>query len=142
MDITRRVASKRKVKIIVWPIGWREAGKEDKKDRQASGEVCRSLWHPNSMDASRVWGPAGRGGADAPYKRFRLWRKPWRGQNSLPPSNEIPCSYQKERHDLRRVFLFGGPERDRTVDLSDANRTLSRTVRMTGPIWYVKLKIE
>ena len=33
---------------------------------------------------------------------------------------------QKERHDFRRVFLFGGPEETRTLDLSDANRTLSQ----------------
>ena len=33
---------------------------------------------------------------------------------------------QKERHDESRVFLFGGPNRDRTDDLTDANRTLSQ----------------
>ena len=33
---------------------------------------------------------------------------------------------QKERHDFRRVFLFGGLEGIRTLDLSDANRTLSQ----------------
>ena len=33
---------------------------------------------------------------------------------------------QKERHDLCRVFLFGGDEEDRTLDLTDANRTLSQ----------------
>ena len=33
---------------------------------------------------------------------------------------------QKEGHDFRRVFLFGGDEEDRTLDLTDANRTLSQ----------------
>ena len=33
---------------------------------------------------------------------------------------------QKERHDFCRVFLFGGDEEDRTLDLTDANRTLSQ----------------
>ena len=33
---------------------------------------------------------------------------------------------QTKGHDFRRALLFGGPERDRTVDLSDANRTLSQ----------------
>ena len=40
---------------------------------------------------------------------------------------------QKERHDFRRAFLFGGLEGIRTLDLSDANRTLSRAVHNTGP---------
>ena len=31
------------------------------------------------------------------------------------------------------VFLFGGDGGIRTLDLTDANRTLSRTMRMTGP---------
>lgn len=33
---------------------------------------------------------------------------------------------KKERHDFCRVFLFGGDEEDRTLDLTDANRTLSQ----------------
>ena len=33
-----------------------------------------------------LWGPAQRGGADAPYKRFAHGAKPWRRRNSLPPS--------------------------------------------------------
>ena len=66
------------------------------------------------------WGPAQWGGADAPYKCFRPWRKPWRRRNSLPPSIGIIHGYQKERHDLRRVFLFGGPDRIRTDDPHNA----------------------
>ena len=53
------------------------------------------------------------GGADAPYKCFRLRRKPWRRGNSLAPSIEIPkggatngSETQKERHDLRSCLSF------------------------------------
>ena len=36
-------------------------------------------------------------------------------------------------------FDFGGPNRDRTDDLTDANRTLSRTRHSTGPVlWAVR----
>ena len=60
--------------------------------------------------------------------------KPWRRRNSLPPSISITegrsaamrRGTQKERHDFCRVFLFGGDEEDRTLDLTDANRTLSQ----------------
>ena len=33
------------------------------------------MGHPNSIDADRTWGPTRWGGADAPYKCFRLWAK-------------------------------------------------------------------
>ena len=35
-------------------------------------------------------------------------------------------------------FHFGGPNRDRTDDLTDANRTLSRTRHSTGPTLLAK----
>ena len=59
----------------------------------------------------------------------------WGDGAALPaPSNfdlrRVPAAFgrrnpkRKTRH--RRVFLFGGPNRDRTDDLTDANRTLSQ----------------
>ncbi len=56
------------------------------------------------------------------------------------PSVEITYGYQNERHAFQRVFLFGGPERDRTVDLSDANRTLSQLSYRPVPNYYNRKK--
>ena len=39
---------------------------------------------------------------------------------------------------LGGVIHFGGPEGDRTLDLTDANRTLSRTRHSTGPTLLAK----
>ena len=76
-------------------------------------------------------------GSRAQWRVTSVWpqAKSWRRRNSLPPSIPIIEGWsaavrrgtQKERHDFRRVFLFGGPEGDRTLDLTDANRTLSQT---------------
>jgi len=43
--------------------------------------IYPSLYHPNSIAAKRRWGPTRWGGAGAPYKCFRLRRKPWRRRN-------------------------------------------------------------
>ena len=74
------------------------------------------------------------GGADAPYKRFGLWPKPWRRQNSLLPSTVIAGG---ERRQSRRnpkqkavayatAFCFGGDNRTRICDLPRVRRTLYR----------------
>ena len=63
-----------------------------------------------------------------------------KGQDPL----EIRAFWQKERTaTLIRIvsklrFFFGGPEGDRTLDLTDANRTLSRTRHSTGPTLLAK----
>ena len=48
------------------------------------------------------------------------------GRNSLPPSIPITHRNQKRSTVFRQFFLFGGDEEDRTLDLTDANRTLSQ----------------
>ena len=51
--------------------------------------VSLFLGKSKHIDAGRPWGPTRWGGAFAPYKCFRLRRKPWRGRNSLPASLEM-----------------------------------------------------
>ena len=53
----------------------REEGRSE--NPHTPGGACGFLCHRNSIDTSRTWGPTRWGGADAPYKCFRLWRKPW-----------------------------------------------------------------
>ena len=69
--------------------------------------LCSAHLEPvNSCEDAQTRGPAGRGGAFAPYKRFRLGRKPWRRANSFRPHISITGGWsrplgggtQKERH--------------------------------------------
>ena len=73
------------------------------------------------------------GGAFAPCKRFRRRRKPWRRGGFAAPSISITEGWrrpkaagtQKGRHDFRRAFLFGGPDRIRTDDPYNAKSHLN-----------------
>ena len=73
--------------------------------------------------------------------------KPWRRRNSIPPSISITegrsaamrRGTQKERHDFRRAFLFGGDEEDRTLDLTDAKRHLNLFCIIFNYLWCFPL---
>ena len=41
-----------------------------KISRSKRYEACSDMYHRNSIDACRTWGPTQWGGAFAPYKRF------------------------------------------------------------------------
>ena len=89
-------------------------GKEKEKPREAAfqkigasfAKLAPTMEHRSNIDASRTWGPARRGGAFAPYERFRLRRKPRRRGNSFTSSISITEGWsrplggenQKERH--------------------------------------------
>ena len=78
------------------------------KERHAAG-VSLFLEHRSPTDAKKKRGPAQRGGAFAPHKRFRRRRKPWRRANSFCPSISITEGRSPKRKTRRwRVFLFGG----------------------------------
>ena len=61
------------------------------------------------------------------------------GQKRL---NCRPAIFTKKSQKIRETYGFtdfsGGPNRDRTDDLTDANRTLSRTRHSTGPTLLAK----
>lgn len=77
--------------------------------------ACLSfLYHRNSIDAGRTWGPAQRGGAFAPYKCFCRRRKPWRRGNSFAPSILISHGIYKNSHTLRCGYFYGGGGGSRT----------------------------
>ena len=79
------------------------------------------FWSPEDIDfgsTGPLWEdrPTGHpaGGAFAPYKRFRLWRKPWRRGGSADPEHRNTEGWrppkaagtQKERHDLWSCLSF------------------------------------
>ena len=80
------------------------------------------------------------GGAFAPYERFRRRRKPRRRGGFAGPSISITeglrrplgGATQKGRHDFRRAFLFGGPDRIRTDDPYNANQHLELFSNISG----------
>ena len=78
----------------------------------------------NSIDAKKMWGPARRGGAFAPYKRFRQRRKPWRRGNSFALSTFISHGIHKNSHTFRCGYFYG----------------LSKQYRCTIPVLPIKMR--
>ena len=69
-----------------------------------------------------------------------LWPKTLAQGQFICPEHFNSPGIHKNSHTFRCGYFYGGPERDRTVDLSDANRTLSQLSYRPVPNYYNRKK--